>query len=218
MKLEFIEATTLPDAWFQCIYRILEVGKEYIIDRGSYQGQKRLEFDYITVHIKYPGTRSLLPDIPPQLGIPNPVKEGYLEEYLPYLMTADEKSKEDYTYGERLEYQIQEVIEMYKNDGYNTNQACMAVAMPSDIDLVDPPCLRSIDTRISGNKLHFVVYFRSWDLWSGLPANLGAIQLMKEYMAGEIGVEDGEIIASSKGLHLYNYIWELAKLRTYKNG
>jgi thymidylate synthase len=27
-------------------------------------------------------------------------------------------------------------------------------------------------------------------------------------------VEDGEIIAASKGLHLYDYVWELAKLRT----
>ena len=216
MKLEFIEARDLPDAWYQCVNRVLEVGKEYVIDRGSYQGQKRLEFDYITIHIKYPGTRPLLPDIPPQLGIPNPVQEGYLEEYLPYLMTSNRQPGEDYTYGERLEYQIKEVIKMYKKDGYRTNQACMSVSMPSDIDLIDPPCLRSIDTRISGNKLHFVIYFRSWDLWSGLPANLGSIQLLKEYMAGEIGVEDGEMIASSKGLHLYDYIWELAKLRTYK--
>ena len=216
MKLEFIEARDLPDAWYQCINRVLEVGKEYIIDRGSYQGQKRLEFDYITVHIKYPGTRPLIPDIPPQLGIPNPVQEGYLEEYLPYLMTSIKQPGEDYTYGERLEYQIEKVIEMYRNDGYRTNQACMSVSMPSDINLVDPPCLRSVDCRILDGKLHFAVYFRSWDLWSGFPSNLGAIQLMKEYIAGEIGVEDGEIIASSKGLHLYDYIWELAKLRTYK--
>jgi thymidylate synthase len=53
-------------------------------------------------------------------------------------------------------------------------------------------------------------------LWNGFPANLGAIQLLKEYMAENIGVEDGEIIAASKGLHLYDYIWELAKLRTMK--
>jgi hypothetical protein len=33
-------------------------------------------------------------------------------------------------------------------------------------------------------------------------------------MAAEIGVEDGEIIAASKGLHLYDYVWELARLRT----
>lgn len=228
MNVEFIEARDLPDAWFQCVYRVLEVGKEYIINRGSYEGQKRLEFDHITVHIKYPGTRPLLPDIPPQLGIPNPVTEGYLEEYLPYLMTSVRQSGEDYTYGERLagwcyDYgyalvvnQIEEVISMYKGGGHLTNQACMEVAVPSDIDLKDPPCLRLIDTRIQDDKLHFIVYFRSWDLWGGFPANLGAIQLLKEYMAGEIGVEDGEIIASSKGLHLYDYIWELAKLRTYK--
>jgi len=32
----------------------------------------------------------------------------------------------------------------------------------------------------------------------------------------EIGVEDGEIIASSKGLHLYDYTFDLAKIRTYR--
>jgi len=30
----------------------------------------------------------------------------------------------------------------------------------------------------------------------------------------EIGVEDGEIIASNKGLHLYDYCWDLARMRT----
>ena len=33
-------------------------------------------------------------------------------------------------------------------------------------------------------------------------------------MASSMGVEDGQIIAASKGLHLYDYVWELAKLRT----
>jgi thymidylate synthase len=68
-----------------------------------------------------------------------------------------------------------------------------------------------IDTRVREGRLNFVVYFRSWDLWAGFPSNLAAIQLLKEYMAGEIGVEDGELIAMSKGLHLYEYAWELAK-------
>ena len=35
-------------------------------------------------------------------------------------------------------------------------------------------------------------------------------------MAEEIGVENGEMIASSKGLHLYDYSWDLAKQRTGK--
>jgi len=234
MKLEFIEARDLPDAWFQCIDRIFESGSIYTIDRGSYEGQQRLEFDYVTVHIKYPGVRPLLPDIPHHLGIPNPVAEGYLEEYLPYLMTPIKQPDEDYTYGERLcnvrreilmyggfagkwvwESQIDYWIDVLKNDPH-TNQAVLQVAQPSDFALNDPPCLRHIDLRVKDGKLHFVVYFRSWDLWNGLPANLGAIQLMKEYMAAEIGVEDGEIIASSKGLHLYDYAWDLAKQRANK--
>jgi thymidylate synthase len=216
MEPVFIRARDLPDAWFQCVYEILEKGRTYTIDRGSYQGQERLEFDYVTVHIKFPGTRPLLPDIPPALGIPNPVANDYLDQYLPYLMTSAKKEGEEYTYGEYLEAQIDEVIRMYREEGHGTNQAYMTVGDPDTIYSEDPPCLRGIDTRIKDHTLHFITYFRSWDLWNGFPANLGAIQLLKEYMAENIGVEDGEIIAASKGLHLYDYIWELAKLRTMK--
>ncbi|MBW2109242.1 MAG: thymidylate synthase [Deltaproteobacteria bacterium] len=242
MKPVFVESRDLPDAWFQCVYLILDKGRRYTIDHGSYAGQKRLEFDYVTVHVKYPGVRPLIPDIPASLGIPNPVEEGYVEAYLPYLMTPEKKENEDYTYGERLAgwvyfsqtnsdgsshpdgrrfqrnviNQIDRVIDMYKTKGHGTNQAAMTISVPSDLLLNDPPCLRHIDTRISEDKLHFMVYFRSWDLWNGFPANLAGIQMLKEFMAAEIGVGDGEIIAASKGLHLYDYTWELAALRTMR--
>ncbi len=216
MNIQFVEARDLPEAWFLCLYRIFDHGYVYTIEHGSFKGQKRLEFDYLTVRIKYPGTRPLLPDIPPGLGIPNPVPEGYLEEYLPYLMTSAKNPNEDYTYGEYLEPQIKEVIRIYKEEGYETNQAYMTVGEKESIFLKDPPCLRGIDTRIRYGKLHFFLYFRSWDLWGGFPANLGAIQLLKEYMAAEIGVEDGEIIAASKGAHIYDYSWRLAAIRTLR--
>jgi thymidylate synthase len=126
-------------------------------------------------------------------------------------MTAHKAEEEQYTYGQYLEKQITEVIRMYKEDGFNTNQAFMSVGNEQSIFLSDPPCLRMIDTRIRDNKLNFVVYFRSWDLWAGFPSNLAAIQLLKEYMSAEIGVDDGEIVAMSKGIHLYEYAWELAR-------
>ncbi len=213
MLPEFIEARDLPDAWFQAIARIIDKGIVYTIDRGSYEGQKRREFDYVTIHIKHPGTRPLIPEIPPHLGIPAPVSMEYIEDYLPYLMTDIKKENEQYTYGERIAVSMNKVIKMYKEQGFGTNQAIMEIGQPDDIDLPDPPCLRLIDTRIRNGKLSFIIYFRSWDLWGGFPANLAAIQLMKEYMANEIGVEDGEIIAASKGLHLYEYTWDLASLR-----
>jgi thymidylate synthase len=204
VNISVIEARDLSEAWFLCLRRTLTEGYQYRIDRGSYAGQQRKELDYVVVRVKNPGSRPIIPSTPQ--GVPPPI-----DEYLPYLMTAHRREGEQYTYGQYLERQIPKVIEMYQRDGHNTNQGFMAVGDDKSIDLDDPPCLRAIDTRIRDNKLHFFVYFRSWDLWAGFPSNLAAIQLLKEYMASEIGVDDGELIASSKGMHLYEYAWELAR-------
>lgn len=209
MKVSFIDARDLSEAWFLCLREILAGGYEYKVERGSYAGQYRKELDLAVVQIRNPGTRPLVPSVPP--GVPAPSNMNYVESYLPYLMTAQRAKEEQYTYGQYLEKQIAEVIRMYKENGFNTNQAFMAVGDSQSIWLNDPPCLRSIDTRIRNDELHFVAYFRSWDLWAGFPSNLAAIQLLKEYMAEEIGVADGELVAISKGLHLYDYAWELAK-------
>lgn len=220
LKPVFIEARDLPDAWFQCVSAIFDSNnaRQRKIDKGSYEGEFRWEFDYITVRILYPGTRPLIPDIPPALGIPQPVESmDYVEQYFArYLLSSVKEATEQYTYGERLAVSIEQVIEKYRKYGFNNNQLILQVGQPSDINLDDPPCLRHIDTRICENKLHFIIYFRSWDLWGGFPANLAGMQLLKEYMADAIGVEDGEMICSSKGLHLYKYTWELAALRANK--
>ncbi len=210
MKVSLIEARDLSEAWFLCLRRTLTDGYEYRIERGSYAGQHRKELDLIVVKISNPGNRPLTPDVPS--GVPAPTTMEYIENYLPYLMTAHRAEGEQYTYGQYLEGQIAEVIKMYKENGYNTNQAYMAVGDSQSIFLSDPPCLRGIDTRVRYGKLHFIAYFRSWDLWAGFPSNLAAMQLLKEYMASEVGVADGEIIVTSKGMHLYEYCWELAKI------
>ncbi len=209
MKVSFVTARDISEAWFLCLREVLASGYEYKIERGSYAEQYRKELDLAVVQISNPGARPLTPDVPP--GVPAPTTMEYIESYLPYLMTAHRAEGEQYTYGQYLERQISEVIRMYKEDGYNTNQAYMAVGDAQSLFITDPPCLRGIDTRIRYGKLHFLTYFRSWDLWAGFPSNLAAIQLLKEYMAQEIGVEDGEIIAMSKGMHLYEYSWELAR-------
>ena len=53
-------------------------------------------------------------------------------------------------------------------------------------------------------------------MWGGFPANLASIDMLKQFMAAEIGVESGEIVAASKGLHLYDYSFDLAKLLRMK--
>ncbi len=262
MHIHRVDARDLPDLWFQAVYDILDIGGKFTIDRGSFAGQTRLEYDYFIGYVKYPGTRPILPDIPPACGIPNPVDEdyvyggpGYDRSYIEYLMTPHKQPGESYTYGERLTRaplsgmkadwwqkretdiidkrepdgkivfeengrfyinQIEWVIDTYKRFGARNNQMVLQVAEPSDLALIDPPCLRSIDTRIQEDRLVFYVYFRSWDLWGGLPANLAGIQNLKEYMAAEIGVDDGEMIVESKGLHIYGYAEDLARLRCLK--
>lgn len=271
MRHEFIEANTLEDAWFLAIYRIIDEGRVYKIDRGSFAGQKRLEFDYVTVQIKNPSKGNLIPQIPESYNIDNPVAEGYCEEYSQqYLMGHELSPNESYTYGQRitkypishpikdfdkLEFkeiliqdvpelieagiimredimntdptseffnfvdreqyylnQIEMIIWLYKNKGHRNNQTVLQIAHPTDILLQDPPCLRQIQVRIQDGKIHFFVYFRSWDLWNGFPANLGGIQILKQYMAEMIEVEDGEIIATSGGLHIYDYVFDIGKM------
>lgn len=213
-----INAVDIPDAWFQCLSKVQEVGFKYKIQHGSYIGQTRMEFDMIVINIKNPYKEPydlMLPQIPINLGIPNPVDNGYVEQYLPYLMTDHIEPGEQYTYGSRIYNQIPKWIEVFKKTP-NTNQAVLQVGEPNDSNLEDPPCLRHIDMRIKDNKLIFYPYFRSWDLWGGFPANLAGITVLQKSMADEIGVELGPICASSKGLHLYGYVEDLAKLRCGK--
>ena len=84
-----------------------------------------------------------------------------------------------------------------------------------------PPCLRLIDMRIRYGRLYFIVYFRSWDLIGGYPVNMGGLQLLKEWCLNYLNghrqeegkplIEDGGIVACSKGLHLYDHYWSLSE-------
>ena len=78
MRLHQVKARDLPDLWFQAVHDILDNGRRFVIDRGSYAGQTRLEYDFFTGHVTFPGTQPLIPDIPPSCGIPNPVEHDYI--------------------------------------------------------------------------------------------------------------------------------------------
>ena len=223
MNPVYIKATDFQDAWYQCLYNILEKGKRYSIDEGSFKGTDRLEFDWITIHITHPFLEEdglpIIPTIPSWCSIPPPVDTGYVIEYIRYIMDNTRADNELYTYGERIwrDSQIKEIIDRYKTKGFRNNQMVIQVAEINDLFLQDPPCLRHIDTKIQNDRLHFFPYFRSWDLWAGMPANLPALAILQGYMADQIGVDCGEFICTSKGLHLYEYAINLAEIRCMKD-
>lgn len=257
-KLAFLEATSLGDAWFQALYKIMTEGRRYLITKGSYEGIHRVGMP-IVINIMYPGERPLFPIVPEGSSIPAPTTEEDIDQYMLYLMDSAKQPNEHYTYGEDLHWQIGWVIKHYKDGGHGTNHCYMTVGRPETVFFYDrdvdyqesisaknaanhvfagrtvvkreidnhwnkneqietsSQCLRGIDTWIDEDKLHFWCYFRSWDLWGGFPVNLGGIQQVKEYMAGEIGVEDGPMIVACKDLHVYEHTWAVALMRIMKD-
>ncbi len=250
LKPIFVTARDIPDVWYQLIRAAVEQGREYSVTKGS-TPTKRWELDFMSAHITHPGTRPLEPHIPAGIGIPDPVEPGYAEKYLPYYMTDIAQPGEHYTYGQDLAWQIDWVIDYYKQNGPGTKHCYMTVGRPESLRYYDEAvdyaeqivvrkrdtgdelirrdlgnafnrkepgttqCLRGVDTAIKYGKLHFSIHFRSWNLWNGLPANLACLQMVKEYMAEQIGVEDGEMFITCLKLGLAESCFDLARLRLY---
>ncbi|NIN67030.1 MAG: thymidylate synthase [Anaerolineae bacterium] len=213
MRITCVEAFDVPDAWFTLLGKVLDGGREYAVDQGSFVGKRRRELQFLTLRVTHPGQRPLVPQMPPGMGIPPPTSMEYVEEYYhSYFVGSEKQQDEEYTYGSYVHQQLLPLLDKYKR-GSNTNQGCITIGDASSILLEHPPCLRLIDTRVQEGRLHFVVYYRSWDLWSGFPVNMAATQLLKEELAQALEVDDGEILALSKGLHLWEHSWEWAASR-----
>jgi thymidylate synthase len=81
----------------------------------------------------------------------------------------------------------------------------------------EPPCLSLIDTEIFDNHMHLTCYFRSWDSYGGLPANIAGLQLFNEAFVNEINersnlsLKTGKLIFHSKNCHIYQRQYNLVK-------
>lgn len=192
--MKCIKARNIPDAWFRACKIILEEGDDFEVGRGSEETlTKKIT---VAIEVENPEERPLTHDKAPVSN----VEKYALEE----LFSPDSQSY-DYTYGERLraDYdQVEKVIEKFKEEKHD-RQNVMITRRPDDLEESNPPCLTVLDLEILNDKLTNYSYWRSWDAYAGLPSNLAGIQLLMEFMAKEIGVETGKMFAFSKNLHLY---------------
>jgi len=215
LELFSYTATDINDAWFALLYNVFDskYSRKYIIDKGSYEGQTRLEYFWSIVRIKYPSNRPFL-SMPEGSNLAVPTDDATVEEYFANYLLDDKLEKNElYRYSSSIKPQLGEVIKMLSSSP-NTNQACMSIGSPDSINLKDPECLRTLDWRVIDGVLHVYVYFRSNDLYNAWVTNIGGIQLLKEFICEMTGLNDGEILYSSKGLHLYGFSEELAEIRT----
>lgn len=60
------------------------------------------------------------------------------------------------------------------------------------------------------------VIYRSWDLYSGFPVNMGGFTLLNEYVANELGIEPGPLSFTCKSLHCYDFEIEPMLIRLNK--
>ncbi len=214
-QANYVETYSISDAWREVMWLCVKKGYDYVVEKGSYAGQIRRQLPYVTIRIKEPGKRPLAPIMPP--GLPLPTDEKKIEEYFYEYLTEDKlKPNEQYTYGSYIKPQLPKIIDILITSRGNTNQARMSIGDRDSVNLDDPPCLRVITFKVVEKKLNMSVFFGSWDLFSGVPRNLGGLQMLKEYVFAhlpeDMGVSDGELIAYSDGLHIYEYAFELANL------
>lgn len=197
------EYRTIGEAWLNTCQLCVKCGREFTIDRGSYEGQKRKQLDALAFIITYPQTRPLGIEYK-GLAISD---DSAIEKYFAdYLISPKLAENEQYTYASRIA-QYLEMVAGVLRDTPGTNQAAIEVARPNDVLLPDPPCLRVLSWKVVDGKLQLSSFWRSWDLYVGLPTNLGGLQLLNELMAEWAGLSAGPLICYSDGGHVYDHNW-----------
>lgn len=213
-----LKVRDLPEAWKRGLWYFLDKGRIVFVDEGSFKGHYRLQADFLVIHVIYPGTEPMIPDVPP--GVPVPADYQEASDYVAQLMEKSSFDRKNlvYGYGDYVHNQMEWVIKHFRETGFGNNHCHIVVGDPQcylayeegEEGKKHSPCLRGLDCKIIEGALHIGFYFRSWDFYSGFPNNIFAVEMMKQYMAGEIGVKNGELIAMSMGAHLYDFCWESA--------
>lgn len=208
MKYAVIQAFDCPDAWYKVLNEIWYKGDTFEVGYGSERSKtKKLN---LSIEITHPENRPLVDDRAP-------CDMKYVQWYALKYLWSGVIEEETYTYGSRLREpvdQVEEAIKRYVEE-QGDRQVTLAIRLPEDIKKRlderkhEPPCLSLIDTEIYDNQLHLTCYFRSWDAYAGLPANIAGIQIFNEALVSEINrrgnftIKTGKLIFHSKNCHIY---------------
>jgi len=208
VRYAVIKAFDCPDAWYKVLHEIWYIGDVFEVGYGSERSHtKKLN---LSIEITHPENRPLVADHAP-------CDMKYVQWYALKYLWSGVIEEETYTYGSRLREPIDQVEEAVKRylEEHGDRQVTLTIRLPEDIKKRlderkhEPPCLSLIDTEIYDNKLHLTCYFRSWDAYAGLPANIAGIQIFNEALASEINrrgnlsIKTGKLIFHSKNCHIY---------------
>jgi thymidylate synthase len=216
VKYVVIQAFDCPDAWYKVLHEIWYNGDFFEVGYGSERSKtKKLN---LSIEITHPENRPLVDDRAP-------CDMKYVQWYALKYLWSGVIEEETYTYGSRLREpvdQVEEAVRRYLEE-QGDRQVTLVIRLPEDIKKRwenrkhEPPCLSLIDTEIHDDKLHLTCYFRSWDAYAGLPANIAGIQIFNEALVSEInrrgnlGIKTGKLIFHSKNCHIYERQFKLVE-------
>jgi len=217
MNYSTIKAFDIPGAWYRTLEEIWKNGEDFAVGYGSEVTMTRKL--NLSIRITNPESRPLVAE-------KAPCDMKYINSYaLQYLWAGVKEEGETYTYASRLREpvdQITQVIERYAEEPQD-RQLTMVIRQPQDIQKTlegmkhEPPCLTVMDTELLDGKMHLTCYFRSWDAYAGLPANVAGIQVFNEALVAELNARagtdysTGELVFHSKNCHIYSRLYDLVE-------
>jgi len=217
LKYAVIKAFDCPDAWYKVLNEIWYKGDVFKVGYGSEVSEtKKLN---VSIEITNPANR-------PLVDFMAPCDMKYVQWYALKYLWSGAIEEETYTYGSRMRKpvdQVEEAINRYAKERRD-RQVTFVIRLPEDIKKSlkeykkhEPPCLSLIDTEVLDDKLNLTCYFRSWDAYAGLPANIAGIQLFNEALVSEINsrgnldIRTGKLICHSKNCHIYERQYKLVE-------
>ncbi|MGD2142061.1 MAG: thymidylate synthase [Candidatus Bathyarchaeota archaeon] len=217
MRYASIRAFDIPGAWYKVLEEIWRNGDEFRVGYGSeITLTKKLN---LSIEITHPESRPLVAE-------KAPCDMRYINSYaLQYLWAGIKEEGETYTYGSRMREpvdQVEHIISRYVKEPHD-RQLTMVIRQPRDILKTiegmkhEPPCLTVMDTELLKSRMHLTCYFRSWDAYAGLPANVAGIQVFNEALVNEINnragtnYSSGKLVFHSKNCHIYSRLYDIVE-------
>lgn len=221
-QANYVEGFRIEDAWRDAMWLCVRKGYDIVVKGGSYKGEIRRQLSKIMITILnagIPGEDLLAPILPP--NCPAPTDDEHIKNYFyNCLMNSEVGENQQYTYGSYIVPQLPKIVDILLKGKGNTNQATITIGDRDSVCLDDPPCMKVINFKIVAGRLNMGVVFRSWDLVAGMPENLGGLQWLKHCVLAHLtslnvtslNVVDGEMIAFSDGLHIYEHNFAISNM------